>query len=264
MKKFSKWYLLIIMFFLCLIIIPFTLSKYSTTIRKTITLNARQPEYDVEFKRNVLPIGYQEVEYIESTGTQWINTDFRPKSNEKYKYQLDFKLIDLEKEIQSVMGNDTSDIRVDKNGFWNGNEEWPYIGTNRNNLAIEIIPNNGKWIKKRFVNEEIANQIETGYWYNDYIAIFTNLAYKTQRISKAKVFSAKIWDKNILVRNFIPCYRRSDGEIGMYDTVNNVFYTNQGSGTFLKGDNVYNSVTSSTIVTNQEDHTLYAMWKPNS
>lgn len=38
--------------------------------------------------------------------------------------------------------------------------------------------------------------------------------------------------------NLVPCYRKSDGEIGMYDLVNGVFYTNSGSGTFIKGDDV--------------------------
>ena len=52
MKKYSKWYILAIVFFLCLVIIPFTLSKYSTSVRNIITLNARQPEYDVIFVAN--------------------------------------------------------------------------------------------------------------------------------------------------------------------------------------------------------------------
>ena len=33
----------------------------------------------------------------------------------------------------------------------------------------------------------------------------------------------------------LPCYRKSDGVIGMYDVVSGVFYTNSGSGTITKG-----------------------------
>jgi hypothetical protein len=43
---------------------------------------------------------------------------------------------------------------------------------------------------------------------------------------------------NVLICNLIPCYRRSDGEIGMYDTVRKIFLTNVGSGSFTKGANV--------------------------
>lgn len=40
------------------------------------------------------------------------------------------------------------------------------------------------------------------------------------------------------MRNFIPCYRRSDNVIGLYDLVENKFYTNAGTGNFLKGPDV--------------------------
>ena len=40
------------------------------------------------------------------------------------------------------------------------------------------------------------------------------------------------------VYEFIPCYRKADAEIGLYDIANNVFYTNDGTGTFLKGNDV--------------------------
>ena len=38
-----------------------------------------------------------------------------------------------------------------------------------------------------------------------------------------------------LVRNLIPCYRNSDNVVGLYDIVNNVFYTNDGTGDFIAG-----------------------------
>lgn len=37
------------------------------------------------------------------------------------------------------------------------------------------------------------------------------------------------------VRDMYPAMRKADGELGMYDVVNDVFYTNQGTGTFIKG-----------------------------
>lgn len=77
----------------------------------------------------------------------------------------------------------------------------------------------------------------------------------------AKLYRMKIKDSNVLVRDFIPCYRISDGEVGLYDVVNNIFYTNSGSGTFIKGRD--GKITSSSIVKNAEDHTLYAIWEEN-
>lgn len=46
------------------------------------------------------------------------------------------------------------------------------------------------------------------------------------------------------VYEFIPCYRKSDDEIGLYDIKNHVFYTNNGTGSFLKGKDVNNIATN--------------------
>ena len=53
-----------------------------------------------------------------------------------------------------------------------------------------------------------------------------------------KLYSFAIYNNSVLVRNFVPCYKKSTGEIGLYDTVNDQFYTNQGTGTFAKGPDV--------------------------
>lgn len=40
------------------------------------------------------------------------------------------------------------------------------------------------------------------------------------------------------IRKFVPCYRVADGVIGLYDTVEGKFYTNAGTGSFTKGSDV--------------------------
>ena len=54
---------------------------------------------------------------------------------------------------------------------------------------------------------------------------------------KIKYF--QYYDKNdTLICDLVPCYRKSDGVIGMYDRARNTFLTNVGSGTFTKGADV--------------------------
>ena len=48
----------------------------------------------------------------------------------------------------------------------------------------------------------------------------------------------KIWNNDSLVRDFVPCYRKSDSVIGLYDLVSQTFFINQGSGSFIKGGDV--------------------------
>ena len=66
-----------------------------------------------------------------------------------------------------------------------------------------------------------------------------NLAYT----KGYKIYGAVVVKKNnVLVGRFVPCYRKSDGVIGFYDTVGEQFYTNSGSSdarvAFAKGADV--------------------------
>lgn len=54
----------------------------------------------------------------------------------------------------------------------------------------------------------------------------------------SKVYSCKVYDGSSLVADYVPCYRKSDNEIGLYDLVSHAFKTNSGTGTFAKGADV--------------------------
>lgn len=55
-------------------------------------------------------------------------------------------------------------------------------------------------------------------------------------IGRCYGFEIKI--ENTVAFNGIPCYRKADNVIGMYDTISKQFFTNAGTGTFTKGANV--------------------------
>ena len=47
------------------------------------------------------------------------------------------------------------------------------------------------------------------------------------------------YDKtDTLICDLVPCYRKSDGVIGMYDLARKTFLTNVGTGNFTKGADV--------------------------
>lgn len=53
-----------------------------------------------------------------------------------------------------------------------------------------------------------------------------------------KVYDFKLYDGESLIRNLVPCYKKSDDTIGMYDLVSHQFYTTNVGGTFTKGYDV--------------------------
>ena len=66
------------------------------------------------------------------------------------------------------------------------------------------------------------------------LALFSGRGSSSWFPASVKIFS--LTSDGII--DLVPCYRKSDGEIGMYDLVSNTFFTNQGTGTFLKGADV--------------------------
>ena len=53
---------------------------------------------------------------------------------------------------------------------------------------------------------------------------------------KGKIYNHKIYRNNVLIHNYVPCYRLSDNVIGVYDVIDNVF--KPATGTLSKGSNV--------------------------
>ena len=53
-----------------------------------------------------------------------------------------------------------------------------------------------------------------------------------------KLYSARCSRGHEVVRDYIPCYRKSDGEVGLYERVTGQFLTNSGGGYFTKGADV--------------------------
>lgn len=53
------------------------------------------------------------------------------------------------------------------------------------------------------------------------------------------IYSAKIWNNGELVRDYIPCIRRSDLKAGLYDLVGQQFYVSPNNRDFIPSSNIY-------------------------
>ena len=195
-----------------------------------------------------LPPEYQEVEYIENTGTQYIITDLLfPKDLENPKIEWGFMQIAVPSGDNMVFG------------YWSNGSIY-YEVYNSTTLSYASI---GKNHYDRISNSNLTKDMfiagvmtkETmylnGYSYvknaEDTIdqsvrtmAIFAwnSSSGRTYTNKGARIYYLRFFDGNTKMADYVPCYRKSDGEIGMYDTVTKTFYTNSGTGTFLKGADI--------------------------
>lgn len=73
------------------------------------------------------------------------------------------------------------------------------------------------------------------------VAIFGYLRGDTGAISSMReytLYNARISQGHEIVREYIPCYRKADGVIGLYERYSGTFLENSGTGAFTKGPDV--------------------------
>lgn len=195
--------------------------------------------------KSSVPSEYQEVEYIQSTGTQYINTGMKGTKNTKV--DIEFQITGTRFLPFGARSNATSNCFAIWASSANvgsslrvGFDNTPGLnGANTTNDKYHIIHS----LDNTYVNEvavwKASNYNPQTFETPQNLLVFGYYSSSTNRgLSEMKLYSLKLWENNTLVRNFIPCYKKSNNEIGLYDTINDVFYTNNGTGTFLKGDDI--------------------------
>lgn len=203
------------------------------------TINIKQPvNYNIDVELiGVLPSEYQEVEYIEATGTQFINLNYNIGSNSGIF-------------IKYTNGTHNKYIYGRGGTAWRDNKMFAllpqenyhrlYYGTASYDMNVSNEMNVELKNKILKVNNTIVNTFTnsiTNSNTNFYLFAFT---YGTGSLEYGigRIHSLKLYENDTLVRNYVPCYHKNSGTIGMYELVEGIFYTNDGTGVFEKGTDV--------------------------
>lgn len=193
---------------------------------------------------NNLPSAYQELEYIESTGTQYIDTALEGKDGYTFETKVVFTGFPNSYSYLAGFGTTSTNriyfTRVQQSGYYDG---WTYNGANKLNItATTNVQYEYKSIMKNGEQKLYRDNVLIGSGSTSGTASYGNIWLFTSNYNgnnngacACKMYYAKFTYNNAVVRDFVPCYRKSDNVIGMYDTVSGVFYTNAGTGTFIKG-----------------------------
>ena len=185
-----------------------------------------------------LPTGYTEVQYIRSSGTQWIDSGFKPNQNTRIKMDcnvIGFNSMDMFLFGARIASGNTAFCLAadDTNTKWfalYGNAVLNPTGTCTGKHSIDFNQNVLTLDGGKFTFEKTTFQSSYDLLL---FATITNGSADSQR-GKMAVYSCQLYDNGSLIRNFIPCIN-PDGETGLYDTVNSKFYGNAGTGVFFAG-----------------------------
>ena len=232
----------------------------------------------------VLPSGYTLLEYIESTGTQYINTGYFWQ-NENVRVILD-GMVTKAGSSRSMFGNEEHVVSTASGGRYfsiipHGSQTSSAIyagSTNQGSLSttlntrflMDIYTTTSKTIyasmngvskisAKSYSGSVITNpnKLTNGV---GQIYIFANhnsgtgavlsgatpIMAGSQIMAGMRVYSFKMFDNNALVRSFVPA-KNSSGTVGLYDLVGQKFYTDAAGGSFTAGANATASNTTAVL-----------------
>ena len=188
--------------------------------------------------------------YLESTGTQWIDTGFVP--NQDTKLEASYQFLSMitpydNLETQTGCGSVGASLRF---VIAITRQNWHFaIGVPNltsvpadldRHLFVLDAPNKTAWI------DSMSYKTPYNKFQSDYsFGLFTRNTQDENYVSRfrhaAKSFYTKIWQNNVLVRHLVPvpCGLKIGDFVvpsnGMWDIVEQKFYGNLGTGDFIYG-----------------------------
>lgn len=200
---------------------------------------------------NLLPDEYQQIEYIESTGKQYIDTklfasnymDLRVEIEGNYtktSYQYIFGAgfhYDYKTNCSWILMGCINDSKFGaQNGISGKEVEIDVANTQKHTFIVDTVSNVGKVDQVSKVLDARGVKVIN---YN-YVLFAINNHGIVENNASFKMNYCNISNNNTLTRNYIPCYSTttvtnvdgkqcSSGTKGLYDLVEGKFYTNQNS-----------------------------------
>ena len=190
-----------------------------------------------------LPSAYQEVEWIEGkkapaiitpvwltldTEIEMVGQQMETQTNYLSAYGCDEPLLGTSYSSNSSVYASFGNVK-DSTG---GSKNW------RNNFHKLVQNKVGWWLDDVLQKQYNASSVSVNQ--ARHLALFARMSSKNalERFSWWRVKYFIVRQSGDVVCHLIPCYRKSDDVIGMYDIVSNQFLTNAGTGAFTKGANV--------------------------
>ena len=199
-----------------------------------------------------LPSGYTELEYIESTGTQYIDTGVI--ADQKMGFEIDMMPLDnipvsSGSQMYFNAGGTRDDNRYGLSAYNKTSGGELILNNSVNNANPKLAKNvRSKLILKDNAPTSFANSATlyyddgTTYSITSYpnftttnsIIIFAAHANPIQRFSKARLYYFKLDNADDITRTYIPV-KNNNNEVGLYCVETNTFLGNSGTGSFVAG-----------------------------
>ena len=184
------------------------------------------------FALGVLPSGYTQLEWIESTGTQYIDTGITGYT----RWIGSGKATTDKTKSQVLLAGSTVGYAGTFVGSVSDKNKWTTWSVDDTDYPITTAQEfDLTWTDTGVHGIIGATNINHEYNSSGGISGTWKICWPSSQYPFAgELYYFRAYQNDILVRNFIPA-RNSSGVVGMYDTVSGQFFTNQGMGEFIAG-----------------------------
>lgn len=186
-----------------------------------------------------LPSGYTQLRYIQSSGTQYINTGFNPNQNTRVTISFEPTVsVAWRGAFGARNGTNIAEYAID---FSDATKIRSMYGTEGMEVTVPSMTSRFEVDKNKntcTINGTVLTHTAQTFQATCPMHLFSkNTTGTAWGVLAMKLYSCQIYDNGTLIRDFVPA-KNSGGTVGLYDTVNGVFYTNAGNGTFTAGPSV--------------------------
>ena len=200
-----------------------------------------------------LPSAYTELDYIESTGTEYIDTGIIPNQNTGIEIKISSNSYEHNELFICGSGVDSSHqafeiypwpLYADWKMQFNYGTDDVFLGTVTPNALDQVTVTQKKQQVSMNVGGSMLNSEHPANTFTSpYTLTLLALHRENTIVSTAnvKIYECRIWDNDELMRNFVPCRKNATSEMGLFDLISNEFFANAGTGGFQAGNEVKTS-----------------------
>ena len=181
-----------------------------------------------------LPSGYTELAYIQSSGTQYIDTGFNP--NQDTGITIDYEMVGTSNQyLFGCRGTKWGDAMFCCSSLDGDTTLQDQYGAEYKNTTVSAKARRF-FEKSKSITSVDGTEISSfsSQTFQTPVSLYLFAANFNGSITmkaSEKLYSCKIYDNGTLIRDYVPCINAS-GEVGLYDLVGKQFYGNSGTGVF--------------------------------
>lgn len=183
-------------------------------------------------------VGYKQLDYIQTTGTQYIDTDITvfDQSNFKIEYIAAFTAVNYNYNNLWSSTSDTENYQawVYSSGKlaykWGSSTAVQSSTTMDTSKHTYTFYKNSSAISMSVDSTQVSSSTNSGTL-NSPLRLFR----KGSSYGKAKIYEIKIYVNETLTYDLVPAKRVADNVLGLFDIKKQKFYENSGTGTFTAG-----------------------------